>query len=358
MGRTLAHVAAASDHPQILLEVLAASVKQGLQTSAIDRYRKTPMDCAKENHAFLCERLIRNFNQHQRAGTLGSFLAQKESDENKYTENTVIQPKKPRAKSAVIPPRSHSAFSTMSSVHSNMKLKKQVSFETMSSGYQTDENRLSRGTIPSQNASPSPDSMSTESKCKKVKFKSRIKSAPPKMISEEEAALQRNETKFRASHNTCFKGKPFMAYREVDPDELRSVSVEYIPMERRHFIGMDAKNREKKVQNMLSYKDSGSDPTTPYSSLNNSLQDLTGFEESDADEQMGVKYAWHQNKGTVLQSDDPRTLAQEDKKKLFQKFTYPKSATTKRVQSAKYYKANYHIRAEEDKYYEDIPRPR
>ena len=210
--------------------------------------------------------------------------------------------------------------------------------------------------MPSHTASPSPDIIN-ETKPKRVKFKNRIKSAPPQIVSKDDAMLK-NNAKQRPSHNICFQSKPFMAFREVDPNELRSVSVEYIPMERRNYIGMDARNREKNVQSLLSQKDTLYDPVAPYSSLNSSLQDLTNNEESESDTDVGVKYAWHQSYGSVVKSDDPRVQAYEHKKELSEKFTYPKQATTKRAQSAKYYKANYHVRAEEDKYYEDIPRPR
>lgn len=318
-GHSLAHIAAVSDHPLALQQVLLQAAKYGLQDSILleDKSNKTPLDVAKEYNAYLCERLIRKFKHCKRDGSL--FLLAAEEDKASTRQNAKLG-RKPRAQSAVVKSnRVPSAMSTLSSASykyhglsksSSVNSKTNVSCDrlTQSSGYNTEENipelvKTYNEDLLKQIPTSATDNETSVTKAKRVKFKTRIKSAPPSVLDSKNnhhnSTINEN---IRMTHNKCYQKKPFLAFREVPFEELKQQSVEYVPLDSTHFIGMDARARERSVMSILS-QDSG---ITPYSSLNNSLQDLQSLEsQSEKDETVGsanvqnqhespVQYAWHQ----------------------------------------------------------------
>ena len=65
--------------------------------------------------------------------------------------------------------------------------------------------------------------------------------------------------------------------------------------------------------------------------------------------------SWVDHSASLPEEEEKKPKSREE---LVKEYTKPSGTKTLRAQSAKYYRTQYHLKAEEDKYYETIPRPR
>ena len=227
----------------------------------------------------------------------------------------------------------------------------------------------------------------TEKREKRVKFQKRIKSAPngDKTNSRDRKSVERLSVRQKA-HQACGAGKPFMAFRSVPEEELRPLAVEYVELPRQNSVGLAQKERERRVQSLMREKSVGEPSGTPVAMSprlpmressfleDDGRSDVTspsqhshllrfksssfaGSELARGNSSWSIASQKSTTSDTQSKSMDKQTLAQR-KRQAFQKYTDPSVLSQGTSDAKSYYKAQYHIRREEEIRDQKIPPPR
>lgn len=304
--RTLAHVAAASDQTKTL-EFL---FEQEAPTQTTDCFSNTPLDVAIKHGAYACERLIRQTIMRKKSAR------RQRADKTTTTKKSgskVCWKDNNKENSVDVPVGGNS----VAKLYGMMPLDAGVVCGTpLVSSRRTSAN----GPMSSPQVRPSQTVDMT------YKNKSPSKSASPDR-------RRSSGSKTACGHRRCAVRPPFMAFRSVPQEELRPVTVEYIPLP----ISSAAENQRKArlssaaaIEQRLHQQHDY--PKAPCSSLNNSTEDLV-------------------MDGVGLSE---RELMLQKRNEVMKRYTKV-TGITSRAQSAKYYRTKYHLEAECDA---SIPKPR
>ena len=298
-GRTLAHIAVASDQTRILDFLLEHDAP--IQTE--DCFHDKPIDVAVIHGACTCERAIRQFLLRRTRGKSPGKRLPKSTGKNSHlkvcwkeaTDETTSE-----TRLAGVPDRP-------------IRLFNQLTHNTRVSGMSLASSRQSSAR--STPATHSPPRMSKASSSSATNNSRQSVHASPNCSTQ-------------VTHKKCVSQPQFMAFRSVGQEELRPVAVEYVPLDT--FTYRERHQRpQSKSTNMNRTHDY---PRAPCSSLNNSTENLTRDIEPAAE------------KERLLQK----------RNELMRKYTNVKGGSS-RAQSAKYYRTRYHIEAEFDG---SVPKPR